>query len=108
MYGHVCVSMCDLVWFQPPGSEHIESVNLSEIFSFGSSSGSILSIVPRCAPNVCVRHIQGVFILISKITSPLVLVIYIYIYIYILKNGCAGRFSRTKREVLCGTKIHLF
>ena len=57
MYGRVCVCVCDLVWFRPPGSGHTESVNLSEIFSFGSGSGSILSIVPRCAPNICIRRI---------------------------------------------------
>ena len=57
MHGRVYVSVCVLVWFRPPGSGSTVSVNLSEIFSFDSSSGLILLTVPKCAQNVCIRHI---------------------------------------------------
>ena len=57
MYVCMCVSVCVLEWFRPPGSGHTESVNLSVIFSFGCGSGSILLIVPKGAPYVCMRRI---------------------------------------------------
>ena len=49
--------MCDLEWLRFPRSGLTELVNLSQIFYLGSRSGSILSIVPRGAPDVSMRRI---------------------------------------------------